>query len=658
MSSKASKRILVVEDESVVARDIQRSLTDLGYQVPATARTSEQALRLAGEHCPHLVLMDIRLKGEVDGIETAALLKEKFAVPVVYLTAYADALTVERAKATEPLGYVLKPLRPNELRSTVELALYRHEMETRLREREHWLTTTLSSIGDAVISTDERGFVNYLNPMAERLLGVRLPEVLGQPCQELVRLVDEHSRVSLENPVTAALRDLKPVHVEGALITPNGREFLFSDCTSPVVDERGRVLGAVMVFQDLTEQKRLQRRLDRTDRLACTATIASGIAHEVNNPLAFIVANLAFVLDELRLLRPGASEPTLLPGNDWRSGVETALIEAQQGAARVCQIVADLRVFAVDEPAPESPVAPSVCARVDVRETLEWALEMASSALRFITVVKHFEATPVVTGETTRLGLAFVNILANAAASMSGEDHGQRQLTLELRTNEEGDATIEFHDTGVGMPANVVRRALEPFFTTKDAGQGRGLGLSICHGIVTTMKGAIELESEAGRGTVVRVRLPACASNPSSVEAPITLGGARAYVLVVDDEAMIRSVLRRVLGKQHVLTCPNTSPEALALIDGGMRFDLILCDLMMPLLPGRAFHAELIRRHPDQARRTAFLTGGTTSPELLEFMRSSRTPCLQKPFDPHHLREVIDTLVRDLGLITRPEHAA
>ncbi len=410
----ANKRILVVEDERIVARDIQRSLTDLGYQVPTTAATSEQALQLVSEHCPDLVLMDIRLRGEVDGIETAALLKARFEVPVVYLTAYADALTVERAKATEPLGYVLKPLRPNELRSTVELALYRHEMEKRLREREHWLTTTLSSIGDAVISTDDKGLVNYLNPMAEALLGVTRTSALGQRCQELVQLVNEHSRLPLENPVTTALRDLKPAQVEGTLLGGGGREHLLANSTSPVVDERGRVLGTVMVLQDVTEQRRLQRRSDRADRLASTATIASGIAHEVNNPLAFVVANLAFVLDEIRQFKAGKSTPVPVPDEDWCKELETALLEAQQGAARVCQIVADLRAFTATESAQALTGTLGVCERVDIRETLDWALDMSASALRAIDVVRRFETVPGVTGEATRLGLALVNILVNA----------------------------------------------------------------------------------------------------------------------------------------------------------------------------------------------------------------------------------------------------
>jgi len=651
----SAKLILVVEDERIVARDIQRSLIDLGYRVPSTAATSERALQLAAEHRPDLVLMDIRLKGEVDGIETAAVLRERFAVPVVYLTAYADAPTVERAKATEPLGYVLKPLRPNELRSTVELALYRHEMETRLREREHWLTTTLSSIGDAVISTDQEGLVNYLNPTAEALFGVRLSQVLGQRCQDLVKLVDEHSRSPLENSATTTLRDLKPSQVEGALVRPDGREYLLADSTSPVVDERGRVLGAVMVFQDVTEQRRLQRRLDRADRLACTATIASGIAHEVNNPLAFIVANLAFVLDEVGQFRLRRSDPLLAPPGEWVDGVETALLEAQQGAARVCTIIADLRVFTSVESEQTSSGIQGVRERVDIRETLVWALDMAASALRFVTVVKNFDAVPEVTGEATRLGLAFVNILVNAAESMSAE--GQRQVSLVTKTNQEGEAMIEIRDTGAGMPANVFKRALEPFYTTKAAGQGRGLGLSICHGIVTSMGGGIELESEVGRGTVVRVRLPACVTSTPRVEPLAAAVATRGYVLVVDDEAMIRSVLERVLGKDNLLTCPKTSPEALALIDGGMRFDLILCDLMMPLLSGPAFHAELVRRHPDQARRTVFLTGGAVSPEILEFLHRSHNPCLQKPFDPTQLRGVVSSLVNDFGVIDRLEHA-
>src|SRR3954469_24655646 len=160
-----SRHVLVVEDERVVAKDLQRTLTNLGYEVPVTVATADDAIRAAAERCPDLVLMDIRIKGARDGIETAEIWKSRFDVPVVYLTAYADQQTVSRAKLTEPHAYLLKPVKVDELRTAVEIAIYKHEMERRHRERERWFATTLRSIGDAVISTDASGCITLMNPM-------------------------------------------------------------------------------------------------------------------------------------------------------------------------------------------------------------------------------------------------------------------------------------------------------------------------------------------------------------------------------------------------------------------------------------------------------------------------------------------------------------
>jgi CheY-like chemotaxis protein len=252
-----------------------------------------------------------------------------------------------------------------------------------------------------------------------------------------------------------------------------------------------------------------------------------------------------------------------------------------------------------------------------------------------------------------RLGVAFGMLIANAVESLPKSKDVLRRITLKTRTSERGEAVIEIRDSGVGMDATVLKRALEPFFSRRQAGQGRGLGLSICHSIVRSMGGSIELESEVGCGTVVRVVLPASvATAPPAAQASVQ-AAARGHVLIVDDEPMIRSVLQRILEKQHVVTCPKTSPEALALIDAGMRFDLILCDLTMPLLSGPAFFGELLTRHPDQARRTAFITGGAVDPEAVAFLHSNSRPCIDKPFDPRRLREVISALVDSLGLIER-----
>ena len=201
-----SAQILVVEDQSIAALDVKKRLESSGYTVVALASSGEEAIRKATELRPDLVLMDIRLRGEMDGVEAAERIGTHLDIPVVYLTAYADEATLQRAKVTEPFGYLLKPFEERTLHSTVEMALYRHKMERRVKESERWLATTLKSIGDAVIATDPQGCVRSMNPIAEALTGWKLEDALGMDLPDIFQ-VKEGIGSPIENLARKALKD-------------------------------------------------------------------------------------------------------------------------------------------------------------------------------------------------------------------------------------------------------------------------------------------------------------------------------------------------------------------------------------------------------------------------------------------------------------------
>jgi PAS domain S-box-containing protein len=261
--------ILVVEDERIVAEDIRSSLNRLGYKVSAIASTGEEAIRKAAEMSPDLVLMDIMLQGNLDGVEAAAHIRSYFNIPIVYLTAYADNSTLQRAKQTEPFGYLLKPIEVRELHSAIETALYKHGMEKKLKESERWLATTLRSIGDAVIATDARGRIRYMNPVSEALTGWSQQEAQGRDLTEVFHIIEEETREPAENPAVQAMR-------EGAVIGLNNHTLLVSrdqteipidDSAAPIRDDTGNIVGSVLVFRDITERKRAEAAL-RTSRAA------------------------------------------------------------------------------------------------------------------------------------------------------------------------------------------------------------------------------------------------------------------------------------------------------------------------------------------------------------------------------------------------------
>jgi PAS domain S-box-containing protein len=262
------KQILVVEDEGIIALDLQNHLIRLGYAVPDIAYTGEQAIRRAKELHPDLVLMDIRLEGEMDGIEAAEQIRARFGIPVIYVTAYADEATLERAKITGPFGYILKPFGERELSSTIETALYRHELEQRLRESEKWFSATLKSIGDAVIATEDEGHIRFINPVAEALTGWKQEDALGQDITQVFHLIDGETRTAIENPAVDALREGAAVdlgkHI--ILIDREGKETPIDKNVAPIKDEKGSITGVVLVFRDISRHKLAQEALKESEK--------------------------------------------------------------------------------------------------------------------------------------------------------------------------------------------------------------------------------------------------------------------------------------------------------------------------------------------------------------------------------------------------------
>lgn len=256
----APARILIVEDDRVVARDIAQQMSCAGHTVVAITARGEDALALAAETAPDLILMDMRLEGELDGIDTARLLRENFNLPVVFLTAYADEETVRRATVTEPSGYVLKPFDDMQLRTVVEMALYKHGAERRLRESEQRYAVTLSSIGDAVIATDRDSRISFINPVAEMLTGWPRQEAMGRPLADVFRVINETTRALAEDPVAAVLSSGTIVGFANhtVLLARDGREIAIDDSGSPIVDDRGEILGVVLVFRDVTQRRRAE----------------------------------------------------------------------------------------------------------------------------------------------------------------------------------------------------------------------------------------------------------------------------------------------------------------------------------------------------------------------------------------------------------------
>ncbi len=387
------------------------------------------------------------------------------------------------------------------------------------------------------------------------------------------------------------------------------------------------------------ERKQLQAKLAETDRLTSLGTLAAGVAHEINNPLAYVMANMSFVAQTLPdLLERAAHEAGSNGEAPEASVVEqvlAAVSEAREGCDRIRSIVRDLQLFSrprLDDNAP-----------IDVRRVLDSSINMVINEVRHrARLTKEYGAIPFIAGNPAHLGQIFLNLVLNAAQAIPEGHPDDNEVRVVTRTDAEGDVVVEVHDTGEGIRPEVRGRIFDPFFTTKPVGVGTGLGLSISHGLVTALGGAMTVESDPGKGTVFRVELPALrapsTSRPPRVERPSV---QRARLLVVDDEEMICLTLGRILAHAHDVVTTTRPRDALVRIQQGERFDLILCDLMMPELSGMDLYSALKSASPDQASRMIFLTGGAFTPKAQAFVEESDNPCVEKPFEVDRLLELI-----------------
>jgi PAS domain S-box-containing protein len=268
-SSESRIKVLVVEDELIIAKGIEKRLIALGYAVTGTVPSGEEALVKALETSPDLIIMDIHLQGDMDGVETAAKIRSVVDIPIIYLTAYADPVSLGRAKLTEPFGYIVKPFQDQTLRSAIEMGIYKHRMEGRLRSSEQWLATILRSIGDAIIATDAQGLITYMNPVAERLTGWEQKEALGRELLEVFRVREETPTTTADNIVNRVIHNGASVTLLGRnyLITRDGREIPIEAKATPFQGVQGKKMGLAMTFLDISGLIETEEALRRSERI-------------------------------------------------------------------------------------------------------------------------------------------------------------------------------------------------------------------------------------------------------------------------------------------------------------------------------------------------------------------------------------------------------
>ncbi len=492
--------------------------------------------------------------------------------------------------------------------------------QQQLRSSEEAFRSLIEGSPDAVLVVRGDRIV-YANPQAVRYFGHEVVvELLGR------RLVDFlGDRLALGPGGLVAQGTAPGAPIEVQLLRADGQTVAGEATHMPVI-YAGQP-SILIVIRDVTERKQMQSRLVLADRMASVGTMAAGVAHEINNPLSYVLSNL-------RLTRE-ALDKTL--DAEVLESMRQQLEEAIHGAERMRHIVRDLKTF--------SQVESEHRDVVDVQDILESSLNICWNEIRHrARLERDLRPTPAVTANESRLGQVFLNLLINASQAMADDRLDRNVLTVRTYTDEAGFAVFEVTDTGEGIPPEHLARIFDPFFTTKTKNGGTGLGLSICHNIVTAAGGEIQARSELGKGTTMTVRLPPGErprrrTRPGQTT-PAMGNSLVAKVVVVDDELLVGKSIRRAL-RGHDVQVYASGREAIEALCHGGWVDVVFCDLMMPEMSGMDVYEAVHRERPEIAARFVFMTGGAFTPRARAFLEKSEQQCLEKPFELHEIRDLV-----------------
>lgn len=620
-------------------RAIVDAANDAGIGVVvSTARTTEPTIVFASERAASMLGREVEeLVGESGFI----------GVPPEDLARIAPIVADAAQGEDRPLKFETALLRADGARVPTEVALsfVEHRDETLVVA----FLTDVSVRRDAIaaLESSRRGFSQlvegapeavwilgrdgllYANPAAVKLFGYdTLDEVLGSDPRTFAH-PDEAATIT--SRARAMFQEGKQLPPHEYRVRRRDGAQLVLEVSSIVMEYEGK--PAILSFgRDVTERKRIELALLKADRLAALGLLAGGMAHAINNPLSYVLLDLAHVSKRLPRL---ASEPDLIEDTVAR------LKEAYQGADRIARVVRRMRAFSrVDERARGS---------IDVRLVLDAALELVGHEIRHRgRLVTDYHEVPPVEASEAHLEQVFLHLLVHAAQALpEGESS---EVRIEVRCGDDGFVVVAMTVVGQQMDRDELQRAFEPFYVS-EADRGTKIGLPFCHAVVTSLGGTLVAESDQ-HATTFRMALPAGEPDPdapASSTAQLFPEGAerRARILVVDDDPGIGSALRVALEEAHAVTCTTSALEARDMLLAGETFDVVFCDVMMPDLDGEKLHAAVREARPEQADRFVFMTAGVTRPTVAKFITGSGMRRLDKPFTTASVRDLVRRVVSD-----------
>jgi PAS domain S-box-containing protein len=632
--------VLVVENSMADADALTRELERSEWLVDHAVVNSERRLV---EELAHrtwdLVISDFALPG-LHGLQALNIVKAADqTLPFICVSSTAGeeaAVAVLQAGADDFLvkGKLAR------LSLSIERALReaaerkaRTQAESAVRQSEERLRAVVESMGDTVFTVDlelrhDRIFGRRATPQgfaSTRLLGRTAVEIWGEPLGS-----------AMHGAMRRALGGERTMHEWSVELSDASLHF--QTCFTALRSESGNTIGVVGTERDITLQKLTDARLLAADRMASVGILASGVAHEIKNPLAAIAANVELAATDVASMHESAS----MSQKEVLQRLVAELADARESSARIRHVVQDLGILSRSDEAATKPV--------DLHEVLETALRVTANQTRHAaTIVRKYGSIPAVLGNEARLGQLFRNLIMNAVKSIPAGDAKGNEIRICTQVGGTENAkrvVIEVADTGAGMDENMARRLFTPYFTTKPVGHGIGLELAICHRIATSLGGSITARRGQSAGNVFRVELPS-AGVPAPEHPDVTQtvqpspATRRGRLLLIDDDRLVLNTLSRVFEREHEAVATLSASEALTIVAEQGPFDLIFCDLMMPNTSGMSFYEKLAKTSPRLADKIVFMTGGAFSADAEKFLNQVRNAHVAKPFDLEQVRALV-----------------
>lgn len=630
------KHIFIVEDERIIAMDLAKRLNDMGYKVDGVASSSSEAITQITDCMPDLILMDIVIKGELDGIATADRLRN-LGIPVIYLTAYSDEKTLERAKLTEPFGYILKPFKDKEISSTIEMALYKSEVEKKLKESEELYRFLFDNYPEIYLTLDENHNIISANEFGADQLGYKNNDLFGK---SINLIINDYDKATFQQTLEKVKNKNNAENeiIEIRMVTKDNTELWTRVRIKPSIRNDKKIF--IIVCEDVTKLKLMEQKLIDTQKLESIGTLAGGIAHDFNNMLTVIMSNIS--LARLRLTGEEVIDI---------SEITNFLSEAESNIFKTKDLTQQLLTFSKGGK-PSKKISNKIT-------------QILSESSKFVTRGTNIDCRVYVKDklwaveiDEGQIGQVVNNIVMNASQSMP--DGGDIYISVEnAKIKDEDQITLKsgkylkivIKDKGIGIEKDKLSKIFDPYYTTKE--NGHGLGLSITYSIIKNHNGHIEARSEINQGTEFIIYLPAIGNIEVSDEdeKKQLKFSDKGRILFMDDEESIRDSAKKILIQLgHEVTCVKEGNELLEIYEqqekNNNSFDLVIMDLTIKNgLGGLETIKKLIEKYPEA--KAIVSSGYSSDLSLSEYKKHGFLECITKPYTVEEFSSKISNVLSE-----------